>query len=356
MPEPHPDPRRDLRAIAVLTALAFGCATVRVPAGQIADPIPVRDGVAEPQVALVIEDSKGVDPAESARATQAARAALAAAGAEQGAVDGNAILVVRAQGVTRTPSRRSDQRLAVAGIVAGAVVVVAAAVVAVIATRGKGSGGSRVPKPAPKAAAAPASAPRPSPAPAPRGAPAPVRAAPSPAPSPGAPQAPARPAGGFRPAPAPGAGPVVAGDGHVHGGVDVSVGFWIDAHGQPAPPPTPTLVGHDVVEPAALAAASWDAPSAPRELAASEPEPLQAISLAPPEPINLEPRGFFAGDELLLELVLVDRRDGTPLWRKVSHRRDVNPTDARAVKDALRAALAEGTWMPATDLAVPPSG
>jgi hypothetical protein len=154
---------------------------------------------------------------------------------------------------------------------------------------------------------------------------------------------------------APGAMPVLAGGGHAYGGVDVSAGFWIDANGAPAAPPTPALVGHDVVEPAAIPATSWDVPPGPIDVGANEPAPaLQSIWLAPPEPINLEPRGFFAGDEILLELVLVDRRDGTPLWRKVSHRRDVDPTDPRAVKDALRAALAEGTWMPAADLAVPP--
>ena len=355
MSERRPDQGRDHRAIAVLTALAFGCATVRVPAGQIANPIPVHNGVAEPQIALVVEDSKGVDPAESARASAAARAALATAVAEQGAVDGDALLVVRAQGVTRTPSRRADQHLAVAGIVVGAVVVVAAVVVAVVATRGKGAQGAKAtaPRPAPAAASAPKAAPAPVRA---APAPAPVRAAPAPAPVRVAPAPPpagdiARPAR-FRPAPAPGVVPVPAAGGSPHGGADIAVGVWIDAYGTPAPPPSPTLVGHDVVEPpAARVAAAWDAPPAPGEAAPVDAAaPLAFISLAPPAPLEVEPRGFFAGDELLLELVLVDRRDGTPLWKKVVHC-DVDPTDARAVKDALRKAMAEGTWMPATDLA-----
>ena len=64
----------------------------------------------------------------------------------------------------------------------------------------------------------------------------------------------------------------------------------------------------------------------------------------------MEARGFFAGDELLLELVLVDRRDGTPLWTKVV-RREVDPCDARAVRKVVDAALAEGEWLPATSLA-----
>jgi hypothetical protein len=52
---------------------------------------------------------------------------------------GDAILVVRAQAVSRTAGRRADQKAAVAGIAVGAVVV--AAVIVIALASGKGHGG-----------------------------------------------------------------------------------------------------------------------------------------------------------------------------------------------------------------------
>jgi hypothetical protein len=339
--------RRGLRALAVLTALTFGCATVRVPASGIADRIPVRDGVAEPQLALYVEGSKTVDPAEARRASEAARTALEAAVKEHAQVDGDTLLVVRAQGVTRTPGRRTDQKLAMAGMVVGAVVVVVAAVVAVVASRGKGGGAKTAAKPATARAGAapPAAAPRPAavrPAAAPR--PAAVRPAAAPAP------AVVRPSPAPRPLPAPAPlRPPIARDGgpaYVGPNVSIGIGFWIDAYGGPAPAPyAADWSPAPEPLPEEPPPSGWDVAPAPPAPAA----PLEAVWLAAPKPLVPEARGFFAGDELVLELVLVDRRDGTPLWSKVVQT-DVDPTDAAAVRRVVSAALGSGDWMPATDL------
>jgi hypothetical protein len=342
-----------------VTALALGCATVRTPAGRIAEPVPVRDGRAEPQVLIWVEDKHAVDPAAAARTADAAQAALAAAVAEQGALEGDAMLVVRAQGVTRTPSRRTDQKLAVAGMVVGAVVVVAVTIVAIVASRGK-SGGSK-----PSAAKAPAAAPRPPAAAAPRGrppAPRPAAAAgarPAAAPAPrlapaaapggrGGPlPAPAPRLAGSRPAPAPAAapwrGPYPAAPSYGGGWfLDFQVGLWLDA--------TPYRGPYAAAEPPALLTEPPAADATPLPPADAR---VDAVSLRPPPPLALERRDFFSGDELLLELVIVDRRDGLPLWRKVA-RKSVDPTDAPAVRRAFGEALAEGEWLPASDVAALP--
>jgi hypothetical protein len=348
-------PNRGLRALAILTALTFGCATVRVPASGISDPIPVRDGVAEPQLALYVEGSKAIDPVESHRLAEAAHAALSAAVKEHSRVDGDTLLVVRAQGVTRTPARRTDQKLAVAGLVVGAVVVVAAAVVAIVASRGKGVGAAKpAARPAASSSGAAASASRPAAAPRPashavRPASYAIRPASSPHPA-----APPRPPGGAAPGPRPASPPapvpvrpsIARGGGSYVVGPDVSIGFWIDGYGAPAPAPlapdwTPAPEPAPAEPPSTWEIAPEPGPATP---------PVEAVSLATPKPLMPEARGFFAGDELVLELVLVDRRDGTPLWTKVVQT-DVDPTDAGAVRRVVREALATGSWMPATDLA-----
>jgi hypothetical protein len=347
-------PNRGLRALAILTALTFGCATVRVPASGISDPIPVRDGVAEPQLALYVEGSKAIDPVESHRLAEAAHAALSAAVKEHSRVDGDTLLVVRAQGVTRTPGRRTDQKLAVAGLVVGAVVVVAAAVVAIVASRGKGVGAAK-PAARPAASSSGASASRPAAAPRPashavRPASYAIRPASSPRPA-APPRAPGGTAPGPRPAPPPAPVPVrpsiARGGGSYVVGPDVSIGFWIDGYGAPAPAPlAPDWTPAPEPAPAEPPPYTWEIAPEP----GPDAPPVEAVSLAAPKPLMPEARGFFAGDELVLELVLVDRRDGTPLWTKVVQT-DVDPTDAGAVRRVVREALATGSWMPATDLA-----
>lgn len=328
--QPRDPAPRNLRWVALATTLAFGCATVRVPAGGIADSVPVHDGVPEPQVALWIEDTERVSPEESRRASEAARAAISEAVAGRTDYEGDTVLVVRAQGVTRTPARRKDQKLAIAGLVVGSVAVVAVVVAAVVATRGKGGGGAAKAKPAPRPAAEGAKV-----------AAASVRPAP-------------RPASGARPAPAPGSAPrprVSSGRSTRGPAVHVGVGVWIDGSGRATRAPLPASVPGDGASgsdgaPAPDAEPSWD--EAGEEGAA----PIDEVSLAAPPELPLAERGFFAGDELLVELVLVDRHDGTPLWRKVVHRK-VNPCDAREVRRVLDEALGTEGWMPAADVFPP---
>ena len=286
-PADRPSAPAGLRRAAVLTLLCFGCATVRVPASTIAETVPVRGGVAEPQLELWVESGGMVSPAESAEASAQARAALESALARVSTPQGDSLLVVRAQGVTRTPSRRSDQRAAVAGLVVGAVVVVAAVVV-LVATQGKGGGGG-----GPKLARG-ARAPRPVPVP--------VR----PVPHPGTPR------------------PVPVFVGPASPRVDVGVYAGIDV-----PAPAPATPGHYVVEgPAERRDAQAPAPAWPPA------EELAAVSLPPPSPLDLGKRGFFEGDSLRLELVVVDRRAGTPRWTKVVEA-EVDPRDAQAVERLL---------------------
>ena len=316
--EPSVTPRIDrprapagLRRVAVLTLFGFGCATVRVPASTITGTVPVRGGVAEPQLELWVESGKNVSPAESAEATAQARAALQAATSHLSAPQGDSLLVVRAQGVTRTPSRRADQHAAIAGLVVGAVVVVAAVVVVLASGKGGGGGGSKV-----------ARAPRPAGV---RPAPAPVRAAPLP----GAP----------RPVPTP---LVVLAPSRPHVDVGLYAGFDV-----PPPAPDPAVPMHYVVS-------GPQAPAPPQTLAHPPPgEEVAAISLPPPSPLDVDKRGFFAGDTLRLELVVVDRKLGTPRWTKIVDAK-VDPRDAQAVEKVLRDATADGSgWVPAGAVSEP---
>jgi hypothetical protein len=261
--------------------------------------VPVRGGVAEPQLELWLESGRPVSPDESARATAEARAALGSALAGVSAPQGDAVLVVRAQGVARTDSRRSDQRAAVAGLVVGAVVVVAAVVAIVVATNGKGlgkgGGGSRAVAAAPRVAR-----------------------------------------------------PIVRVPGSMSHGARVARWPGIDVNafaGLEVPPPAPPQG-----EPPS-AGSTWDEPSQGWASQAPPPPPLDdlaEVSLPQPPPLDVADRGFFAGDALRLELVVVDRRDGTPLWSKVVEAK-VDPRDARAVRRLLDHALAEEAgWMPAS--------
>lgn len=282
-----------LRHVTFLTLFAFGCATVRAPASTIPDTVPVKGGVAEPQLELWLESGRAVSSAESAEASAQAKAALEAALARASAPQGEAILVVRAQGVARTASRRSDQRAAVAGLVVGAVVVVAAVVAVLVATHGKGGGSS-----APRVAAPPVRVPR---------------------------GAPVRPVPVFVPRPAR---PVVA--------VDVSVGVEVPPPGGEVPPQWA------YAEPPPVWEAEQPAP------AWTPPAELASISLPPPPPLDLERRGFFEGDTLRLELFVVDPRYGTPIWTKVVEG-EVDPRDAKAVEQLLSGALADSNgWSPAS--------
>lgn len=301
--------RSGLRAVALLVAFTFGCATVRVPASAIDPAVPVHDGAAEPQVELWLESGRRVTPEEAAQATAEARAALEQALSSRRVSEGEQLLVVRAQGVSRTDSRRSDQHAAMAGIAVGAIVIVAAVVVALVAGKGggKGGGGGKVAgKAGGKAGGrAVASGIRP--------APVRVAAAPRPAPPPG-------PA----PRPAPGTAvrppPISRRSSHVAVGVsaDVQVPYPVAQEGAPG--------------------ASYQYLGRVSEPATASGQGAGELTLPPPEPLEVDRRGFFAKDLLRLELTLVDRHTGAPLWVKTVEAQ-TDPRDAAAVQALLDAAL-----------------
>jgi hypothetical protein len=149
--------------------------------------------------------------------------------------------------------------------------------------------------------------------------------------------------------PAPGA-PVWPAQHWHHGpAVVVDVGFWwiipftpepgpVYAY-EPLPEPMPPPPGAPFAEAPFAATPPPDAGEPPHEM----PPVLGELSLAPPDRYPVEERGFFDGDRLMLEAVVLDRATGEALWAK-QIRRKADPRDARAVKEAVDALLSEGGW------------
>lgn len=312
-------------AVALASLTAFGCTTIRAPAGAIAPAIPVEDGRPAPQVELWLESGRPVGPQEAVRARAEVDAALRDALARRQPGDGDQLLVVRAQGVSRTASHRTDQKAAVAGIVVGAVAVVAVVVLAVVA--GKGSGGGKGGGGAVKAGGRPggwAGGHGGGVRPAPPGA---GHALPVPRPP--------------RPGPGLGSGPV-AGWRPSHRSPP-HTGVWIGWSAEVRVPSAPVEVMELEPVPLPDRQPPWTWEPAPLgDLAAApeaeEPEPADTIWLPPLPPLELDERGFFAGDLTRLELTLVDRLTGRPLWVKRVEK-EVDPRDPRAVRALLDGAL-----------------
>ncbi len=310
-----------MRWLALLTLLTFGCATIRVPAGApAAAPRPAGPGLAEPEIEIVMEGASEVDPAESARAVEAAREALAGAMEGRGAVaaEQGAIIRVREKAVVRTSGRKTNQVLAVVGMVV--VVVAVVALVIIEATSGKGSSRSAKSSGAVPSRPAPARAASVAPAvPARFSAPRPV----VPAPSPGAfPRLPRPPPPTYYPAPA------------WDVGFHVGFLFVFPPPYEPAYPPPP------------YAAAPMEAPpEAPAPSPAPEAGPLEAEPppIPPPPPFSLANRGFLDGEETQLEVVLEDARTGRPLWASYV-REKVDPRDPGEIAGLLERALAGQAW------------
>ncbi len=134
-----------MRLTALLTFLAFGCATVRQPLPEMFPAPPAaRIAVAEPELELWMEGTHPVDPQESARALEQSREALSRALEGRGlddVSDPEQLLVVRAREIARTGERKNAQIWSAVGIV---VVVVGIVIAAVLLSRSKSSsGGSR---------------------------------------------------------------------------------------------------------------------------------------------------------------------------------------------------------------------
>ncbi len=315
----RPSRPRGFRAVALVALLSLSCTTVRVPASGIPASVQIRGETAEPQVELWVESGNDVSPAEAAKAAADARAALEQALAGRRLGDGGQLLVVRAQGVSRTVSRRTDQTAAAAGLVVAAVVIVAVAVVALAAAGKSGKAPSAHPAPAPGARPAPvpgAVATHPAPAPAPAAFPRPALPTPTP-PAPVAVRAPPRPSGG------PG-----------HGEIGFAFGANIQVEAPPAPDGPPAAVWSESI-------VTGPPPPTPPP---PPPEPgPDEIVLPPPPPLDVERRGFFAGDSTRLELTLVDRATMRPLWVKAVESKD-DPRDTAAVRALLDRALADPRW------------
>jgi len=321
--------RRGVRKLALLTLLTFGCATIRVPAqAPAAEPRSLGPGLAEPEIEILMEGSKEADAAESGRAVEEAREALARAMDGRGAVaaEQGAVLRVREQAVVRTSSRKADQAWAIVGMIVGVVVVVAVIIIA--ATSGKGSSQKATP-----AGAATARGPRVMPAaPARFSAPHAVLPAPSPAAVPRAvPRPPLPPPRYYAPAPA--------------WDIGVHVGFLFVF-----PPPYETAYP---VPPYAPLPEAQLGPAPGRVPEAQPPAAEPPLPIPPPPPFSLAERGFFGGEETQLEVVLADARTGQPLWASYV-REKVDPRDPEAVGRLVEKALAGQSWASKRGSAPPP--
>jgi hypothetical protein len=89
-----------------------------------------------------------------------------------------------------------------------------------------------------------------------------------------------------------------------------------------------------------------DEPPADLAEEASPGAGLIRFPLPPPERLPIDDRGFFDGDRLELEAVVLDRSTGEALWAKRISRK-ADPRDTRAVKEAVDALLSEGGWQAA---------
>jgi len=350
-----PSPRRrslGLSRLALLSSALLACTTVRTSVSTMGEAVQIRDGRAEPQLELWVESSRPITRAEADRAQAEARAALEQALADRAEPEGDALLVVRAQGVSRTGGRRGDQAAATAGIAIGAVAIAAATVVAALG----GGGGHHSPgfhpggfgppaRPGGSLASAAGGAARGSSG---------SGAAAAAARPRGFPAAAARPVpgGGFPSAFAPGApswvgrpwspgrryppGPILL--------LDVDVGFWwtfpvapepLGPYDEIAPAPLPPLLPVPDAEPGP------DEEAAPQTAA---PE-LDELVLSPPLPLPLSQRGYFDGDLMVLDAVVVDRATGQTLWvKRISRAADLR--DAAAVRAAVDRLLSDEGWSP----------
>jgi hypothetical protein len=350
--------RAPLLTLAV--AAAFGCTTLRAPAGSVDGPLSAAPGiVADPQVELWLESTDAVPQQDADEAQRQARAVLATAIAERpirttafGAVD--PVVVVRERAVARTSGRKNAQTAAKVGLVVGFVAVAVAAVLAVVkGGHGGGSGngssshtatattaGKATAKASAKAApagatarigrtAAPRVAPRTAPMPTAPARPRPIPVTPHPVP--------------LAPVPAPHYFGPVYGEGPWHPWIAWNFGIFVDLTPDryPAPPadvpPPPDSVDGRIAA----------APPPPEDDAEvdpdAEPPPPPRLELPPFAAPDMEHRGFFDGDEIRLQVAVLDRATGRLLWVNES-KTDGDPRDRSDVEHALDEVFADSSW------------
>jgi hypothetical protein len=314
-----------VRTAAVLTLLAFGCTTVRVPAlpaGELQD---APGTIAQPSIELWLESSDPVPQPQSDMAADAAREAISRALSEVrisssalGATD--AVLFVRERGVALTDARRSQQTWAKVGIVVGVVVVVVGIIIGVTKATGSHGGSNHVVR-APAAVGGTVVRPRPV------------------APIPYVPRY-------YAPAP-----PIFIGFNFV---IPIQPMVYRSETPEseddlPFPPDAPAPM---VTAPAPPpeAPGSSGLPHPPEAYASNGPPappdagpPIELPPLSPPADFVVEDRGFFAGPHVALQVDLVDRATGEVLWsRPVAS--DGNPLDVNDVRQLLHAALVNESW------------
>jgi hypothetical protein len=90
--------RHGAAPIALTVLFTFGCTTVRVPASAMGSVVAVGEDGPEPQVELWLESGTPVSAAEKSKAAAEVKAALESATETLVSEDGEALLVVRAQG------------------------------------------------------------------------------------------------------------------------------------------------------------------------------------------------------------------------------------------------------------------
>lgn len=357
-----PRPRSPAVKLTALccTALLLSCTTVQTHVSAIPGDVDVDTGRLEPQVELWVESNRKLEAKEEEQYRADVRRALDQALAGRNQPEGDVLLLVRAQGVTRTPGRRSDQHAAVAGIVVGAVVIVAAVVIVIVAGShggGHGDGGKRIASAAAPSPSRAVATPRPS-GPPPRFVVPPARSRPPPVPAiapprPG-PAHPAPPRPGpppFRPRPIPPPAPIPwRFHDHHYGAVELGVDVWWalplepepPLYAVPAPPPEEPAAGE----------APPPASAAEEEPAAAPEGPPSRFWIAPPMPLPVQDRGFFDGDRLRVEALMIDRHSGAVLWTKQVSR-DADPRDPGAVRRAIDELLRDGGWQPPEPPAAP---
>lgn len=329
---------RGTKVLALLCSSLLACTTVRTHVSTIAPEVALREGHAVLQLDLWVESNRPLTPEEEVRYRAEARQALEQAVAGRSQTEGGGQLVVRSMGVTRTSGRRGDQVGAAVGIAVGIVAVVVVVIVALVSD-GNGGGGKSSAKAPPRVAPPPrVSGVRP---PTPRtGGLAPPRFSP-------APRLPSAAAPRGRPRLVPGA----PRSPHLHGGpavdVGIGLGWWVPLGPVPPPVPPPSETasppppsGEVAPPPEGQAQAEASEPSAPE---------TRTMQLAPPEPLPVERRGFFDGDRLVLDAVMVDPATGEVRWSK-RVARSVDPRDVKAVRAVVDELFADGGWT----AAVPP--
>lgn len=283
--------RHGAAPIALAVLFSFGCTTVRVPASAMGSEVAVGEDGPEPQVELWLESGTPVSEEEKAKATAEVKAALERATETLISDDGEALLVVRAQGIARTTSRKSNQQAAKVGIAVGAVAVVAVIVVAILAGKGSPGGGGGGPKFG-GARIAPR-VPRVAPAGVPRF------------------RLPAGAVSGHHPA-------------HLPGAVGIHLDATVPVQGAPQ-----GMVAVSAVTPPEAAGATGDT--------GARAEPI-TLHLPPPRPLDLGQRKFFDKDLTRLELIVVDRESGEATWVKTVEGK-IDPRDVRAVRALLAEAI-----------------